>query len=251
MWSKDAKNQQSGSDDDEDEDEDDSEESSEDEAGGPSKSAAAQELSREERKNQKKARKEAAIAKAKAAAVQVGDLPPSDSEDESEDDMPANPNHSKAARKQAIAPVKKADDVDEVAEGVAKISVSKQPQSRKERESAEAALAKERYMKMHLAGKTDEAKADMARLAEIRAKREADKARREVCSSGSGFCVHRHQLTHFHFYNIRPKRKNVRRRRPSSGLRSRRRRRRSVRLPWASPLLPRRVVRVRSRARTD
>lgn len=181
MWSQDAKKQQSGSDDD-DEDEDSSEEESDDDGAGPSQSAAAAELSREERKNQKKARKEAAIAKAKAASIQVGDLPPSDSdESDDDDDMPANPNHSKAARKQAIAPVKKKDDdVDEVAEGVAKVSVSKQPQSRKERESAEAALAKERYMKMHLAGKTDEAKADMARLAEIRAKREADKARREV-----------------------------------------------------------------------
>lgn len=194
MWSNDAKKKkQNGSDDSDDdsEDEDDSEESSDDEAGGPSKGTAAQELSREERKNQKKARKDAAIARAKAAAIQVGDLPPSDSEDESDDDMPANPNHSKAARKQAIAPVKKpADEVDEVAEGVAKVSVSKQPQSRKERESAEAALAKERYMKMHLAGKTDEAKADMARLAEIRAKREADKARRDVCDTGSQFFVH-------------------------------------------------------------
>lgn len=189
MWSQDAKkkNGSDDDDDDDDEDEDDSDDSSEEEAGGPSKgAAAAQELSREERKNQKKARKDAAIAKAKAAAIQVGDLPPSDSEDESDDDMPANPNHSKAARKQAIAPVKKAaDEVDEVAEGVAKVSVSKQPQTRKERESAEAALAKERYMKMHLAGKTDEAKADMARLAEIRAKREADRARREVCGIDS------------------------------------------------------------------
>lgn len=184
MWSKDSKRNESGSDD--DSDEDSSEEESDDE---PGPSAAAAELSREDRKKEKQARKAAAIAKAKAAAIQVGDLPPSDSDEDSDsddDDMPANPNHSKAARKQAIAPVAKkaADtdaDVDEAAAGVAKMGVSKQPMSRKERDSQEAALAKERYMKMHLAGKTDEAKADMARLAEIREKRAADKARRDVC----------------------------------------------------------------------
>lgn len=165
----------------------DSEESSEEESGsddeaGPSNSSAAQQLSREDRKKDKQARKAAAVARAKAAAVQVGDLPPSDSEEDEDDNMPANPNHSKAARKQATIP-KKADsdedeEVEQAAKGVAKMSVK--PQSRKERESAEAAAAKERYMKLHLAGKTDQAKADMARLAEIRAKREADKARREV-----------------------------------------------------------------------
>lgn len=183
MWSKGAKKNESGSDDD-DSDEDSSEEESDDE---PGPSAAAAELSREDRKKEKQARKAAAIAKAKAASVEVGDLPPSDSESDDDDDdlMPANPNHSKAARKQAIAPVaKKADpdaDVDQAAAGVSKMSVSKQPMTRKERDSQEAALAKERYMKMHLAGKTDEAKADMARLAEIREKRAADKARRDVC----------------------------------------------------------------------
>lgn len=182
MWGQDPKNSQGGSDDDDDDDSESEEEDSDDEVG-PSKAGPGQDLSREERKKEKKIRKEAAIARAKKAAIQVGDLPPSDSDDgssESDDDMPANPNHSKAARKQAIAPVKKPDDDDvgETAAGVSKMAISQKPQSRKERESAEAALAKERYMKAHLAGKTDEAKADLARLAEIRAKREADRARR-------------------------------------------------------------------------
>lgn len=40
------------------------------------------------------------------------------------------------------------------------------------REEIEKQKAKERYMKMHLAGKTDQAKADLARLAIIRKQRE-------------------------------------------------------------------------------
>lgn len=191
MWSEDAKKKMGGSGSDDSDSDEDSEEDSDDDAG-PSNATPAQELSREERKKEKKARKDAAIAKAKAGAIQVGDLPPSESEDDDEDDdMPSNPNHSKAARKQTIPVVKKDEDedVEEAAEGVSKMSVSK-PLTRKERDSAEAAAAKERYMKAHLAGKTDEAKADMARLAEIRAKRAADKARREVCYPGWRFMVY-------------------------------------------------------------
>uniref|UniRef100_A0A8D2ZZZ6 Casein kinase substrate phosphoprotein PP28 domain-containing protein n=1 Tax=Scophthalmus maximus TaxID=52904 RepID=A0A8D2ZZZ6_SCOMX len=44
--------------------------------------------------------------------------------------------------------------------------------SRREREEIEKHKAKERYMKMHLAGKTDQAKADLARLAIIKKQRE-------------------------------------------------------------------------------
>ncbi|PSR97737.1 casein kinase substrate phospho protein PP28-domain-containing protein [Coniella lustricola] len=181
MWSEDAKKNASDSGSESD-DEEDSEESSEDEAG-PSRGPVQEEMSREDRRKEKKARKEAAIAKAKAASIQVGDLPPSDSEEE-DDDMPANPNHSKAARKQAIAPPKEEEegDVEEATEAVSKMSV-KQPQSRRERESAEAAAAKERYMKQHLAGKTDEAKADIARLQRIREERERARLQREVCLS--------------------------------------------------------------------
>jgi hypothetical protein len=45
-------------------------------------------------------------------------------------------------------------------------------ESRKEREARQAEEARKRYQELHLAGKTSEAKADMARLAEIRRKRE-------------------------------------------------------------------------------
>ncbi|KAE9572384.1 28 kDa heat- and acid-stable phosphoprotein [Colletotrichum fructicola] len=167
MWSADTKKDDSGS------DEDDSEEESEEESDSDDAKPQA-EQSRADRKAAAKARKEAAIAKKKGQAVEVGDLPPSDSEEESDDDMPANPNHSKAARNQTKAPPK---EVEEATEGVKKLAVAN---NRKERESMEAALAKERYRKLHEAGKTDEAKADMARLRLIREQRAADAARREA-----------------------------------------------------------------------
>ncbi|CAO2627562.1 28 kDa heat- and acid-stable phosphoprotein [Lemmus lemmus] len=44
--------------------------------------------------------------------------------------------------------------------------------SRREREEIEKQKAKERYMKMHLAGKKEQAKADLARLSIIRKQRE-------------------------------------------------------------------------------
>ncbi len=50
--------------------------------------------------------------------------------------------------------------------------------SRREREEIEKQRAKERYDKLHAAGKTDQAKADLARLALIREKREQEAAKR-------------------------------------------------------------------------
>ncbi|KXX82377.1 28 kDa heat- and acid-stable phosphoprotein [Madurella mycetomatis] len=178
MWSEDAQKQLRAADEEsEEESEEESDEDEEDEGGAAGTSSmSAAELSREERKREKKARKEAAIARAKKQAVQVGDLPPSDSEEESDDDnddMPANPNHSRQARSQTKAP-----EVDEAADGVQGLSVG--APSRRERESLQAAQAKERYRKLHEAGKTDEAKADLARLKLIREKREAEAARRQA-----------------------------------------------------------------------
>lgn len=45
-------------------------------------------------------------------------------------------------------------------------------ESRKEREARQAEEARKRYQELHLAGKTAEAKADLARLAEVRRRRE-------------------------------------------------------------------------------
>jgi hypothetical protein len=170
MWADGAK-KRDGEDEDE---EDDSDEEDSEEGAGPSATAN---LSREERKREKKARKEAAMAKSQGKAVQVGDLP-SDSEEDSEDEdqFLSNPNHSTASRKQAaVAPT----TVEAATEGVKDLQVSGTP-SRRERESMEAAQAKERYRRLHESGKTDEAKADLARLRVIREKREAEAARKVV-----------------------------------------------------------------------
>ena len=167
----------------EEEEESSEEESSEDEV------VEKAEMTREERKAAAKARKEAAIARQKNKVAQPGDMP-SSSEESEEDDMPANPNHSKAARSQA-SNVRTAEE--DTTEGMSKLSVAakKKPVgelSRREREALQAQQAKERYQKLHEAGKTDEAKADLARLKLIRERREAEAARKQVCTQASA-CI--------------------------------------------------------------
>jgi len=49
------------------------------------------------------------------------------------------------------------------------------------REALEAAAAKERYWKLQEAGKTDQARADLARLALIRKEREEKAKQRKAC----------------------------------------------------------------------
>ncbi|KAK7932275.1 28 kDa heat- and acid-stable phosphoprotein [Apiospora marii] len=172
------------------EEESSEEESSDEDDAGPSSKTPAAELTREERRKQKADQKAAAIAK-KKKVVQVGDMPSDDSEESSDDDsapMPANPNHSKASRNMAKTPRTKEEDEDvaSATKGMKKLSTKSGapaagvPMSRRERESMEAAAAKERYRKLHEAGKTDEAKADMARLALIREKRAAEAARKQA-----------------------------------------------------------------------
>jgi Casein kinase substrate phosphoprotein PP28 len=138
-------------------------------------------MTREERRAAAKAKKEAAIARKTNITAQPGDLPSSSGDEGSEDNMPANPNHSKAARNQAkYVP-------QETTEAVKNLTISskaageKAELSRREREAIQAQQAKQRYQKLHEAGKTDEAKADLARLKVIREKREAEAARKQVC----------------------------------------------------------------------
>lgn len=172
------KNPNDSSSEEEDSDEDSS--SDEEEADKPV-------LTREQRRAAAKAKKEAAIAKKQGKVPQAGDMPSSSEEDSEEDDMPANPNHSKAARNQAtLAP----EPLDDVTEGVKELGIGGKAKakpieqlSRREREAVQAQQAKERYQKLHEAGKTDEAKADLARLKLIREKREAEAARKLVSTS--------------------------------------------------------------------
>jgi len=172
MWG-DIKPKTLDEEDDEDEDEESSEEESSENESNPKEA-----LSREQAKAAKKARKLAAIAKQKGKAA-VGDMPAS-SEDEDEDDdadMPANPNHSAKARTQAATIVVPADP-EAAAKDKSKTPVSQL--SRREREALQAQQAKERYQKLHAEGKTDEARADLERLALVRERRAAEAARKKA-----------------------------------------------------------------------
>lgn len=194
MWAEDTKGSNSDESSEEDSSEEESsEEESDDDEDKKKAAAAAEAATREDRKAQKKARKEAALARQKAKNVQVGDLPSSDEDEDEEDDeagLPANPNHSKASRKmaaKAVAPPKGDDDEDEdsdvdgVTQGVKDLSTL----SRREREAIEAQQAKEKYQRLSAQGKTDEAKADLARLKVIREQRAAEAARRQVSQTAA------------------------------------------------------------------
>ena len=195
------------------EEEDSSEEESSEEEEDVNKPA----LSREERRAAAKAKKEAAIARKKGKVPQAGDMPSSSEEESEDDDMPANPNHSKAARNQAnLAPV----PIDEVTDGVKDLGVGGKGKakpvgelSRREREAVQAQQAKERYQKLHEAGKTDEAKSDLARLKKIREDRENAAARKQVRSP----CRNRLRVMLTVF---RPRKKNARKRKKPRRIKS-------------------------------
>jgi Casein kinase substrate phosphoprotein PP28 len=158
----------------EEDEESSSEESSEEEEGSAGPSAAlAEDITREQRRREVKARKEAAAAKKHQVGAQPGDLPSSESDEEEQSDseLPANPNHTAKSRSQATKgpvaePPADTNDVSQL--------------SRREREAIQAQQARERYLKLHAEGKTEEARADLARLAVVRERREAEKARKEA-----------------------------------------------------------------------
>lgn len=130
-------------------------------------------MTREARRAAAKAKKQAALLKRNKAPAQPGDLPPSDSEGEDED-LPINPNHTAKSRSQLV----KNDDSDE--EKPKKVVKDLSQLSRREREAIEAQQARERYLKLHAEGKTEEARSDLARLAIIREQREAERARKQA-----------------------------------------------------------------------
>ena len=154
------------------------EESSSDEESdgglGSSKAPGSGEMTREQRREAAKLKKQAAIARKNKKATEVGDMPSNSEEDESDDeDMPANPNHTAKARNQARAATGPSDEA-----SIPKKPADKENLSRREREALQAQQAKERYQKLHAEGKTDEARADMARLKLIREQRDAATARK-------------------------------------------------------------------------
>jgi len=178
-----------------DSDEADSEEESEEEEDSESDDSTsnakpkggAAPLTREERRAKAKAVKDAKRAAAGKSSNAANREMPTDSsaeDDSSEDDSsedendtPANPNHSRAAANQVRAPTSVSTDKPAAGKpGAGKPDMSNL--SRREREAVEAQQARERYMKLHMEGKTDEARADLARLALVKERREAEAARK-------------------------------------------------------------------------
>ena len=84
-----------------------------------------------------------------------------------------NPN----AKKSSSQVVMKAKDMDE--------NAAPQELSRREREAIEKERAAAYYLKKHLAGETDEAKKDLARLAEVKRRREEAEKRKEEEEAGT------------------------------------------------------------------
>ncbi|KAE8375300.1 casein kinase substrate phospho protein PP28-domain-containing protein [Aspergillus bertholletiae] len=178
LWREPDDDATSSSQDDKEEEEEEEEEEDVSESGGESSkedtkpgtsSSATPEMTREERRAAVKAKKQAAIAKRNL--VQPGDLPPSDSESENgrssdgDEDLPSNPNHTTKSRSQ-LKDSNPEQDMSQL--------------SRREREAIEAQQERERYLKLHAEGKTEEARADLARLAIIRERREAERLRKEA-----------------------------------------------------------------------
>ena len=99
------------------------------------------------------------------------------SEDEEPSQVLANPNRANPLKIEDLnidpdAPVVKKKVDKSVPAG------PKPVLSRREKEAADAAEAKRRYDKLHEAGKTVEAKTDLARLEEVKKKREQQQATR-------------------------------------------------------------------------
>ncbi len=167
----------------EEESSEDEEEESSDSAGeGPASSKPKpEEMTREQRREAAKLKKQRAIARKNAKQAAPGDMPSSEEEESSEDgdeDMPANPNHTAKSRSQASkvpsaaagpAPSARAGGGEDMAN-----------LSRREREALQAQQARERYQKLHAEGKTDEARADLARLKLVKERREAEAARKQA-----------------------------------------------------------------------
>ncbi|XP_017074850.1 28 kDa heat- and acid-stable phosphoprotein [Drosophila eugracilis] len=86
-----------------------------------------------------------------------------------------NPNRVTKKATQKLSAIKLDDGPGTDGKGSAKPELS-----RREREQIEKQKARQRYEKLHAAGKTTEAKADLARLALIRQQREEAAAKREA-----------------------------------------------------------------------
>lgn len=103
-----------------------------------------------------------------------------DSEEESSSDEESESKRRSGV--EGLIEIENPNRVSQKSKKVSEVDVSAPRElSRREREEIEKQKSKERYMKLHLEGKTDQAKADLARLAIIKKQREdAAKKRDEL-----------------------------------------------------------------------
>lgn len=102
----------------------------------------------------------------------------SNSEEESSSDDDSETR--KRSGVEGLIEIENPNRVSQKSKKVAELDVSAPKElSRREREEIEKQKSKERYMKLHLEGKTDQAKADLARLAIIKKQREDAAKKRE------------------------------------------------------------------------
>jgi len=106
----------------------------------------------------------------------------SGSEEESSEEESSSEDEGKAKGAAGMIEIENPNRRVKAQKKVTDISVTKaKPElSRREREEIEKARAKANYQKLHAEGKTDEARADLARLAIIRKQREDAAKKREV-----------------------------------------------------------------------
>lgn len=101
----------------------------------------------------------------------------SGSEDESSSD---DETERKRSGVEGLIEIENPNRVSQKSKKVAELDIEAPKElSRREREEIEKQKSKERYMKLHLEGKTEQARADLARLAIIKKQREEAAKKRE------------------------------------------------------------------------
>lgn len=102
------------------------------------------------------------------------------SSSESEEETSSDDEQPKRKGVEGLIEIENPNRVSQKSKKVVEIDVNAPKElSRREREEIEKQKAKERYMKLHLEGKTEQARADLARLAIIKKQREDAAKKRE------------------------------------------------------------------------
>uniref|UniRef100_A0A1A8FKV1 Pdgfa associated protein 1a n=1 Tax=Nothobranchius korthausae TaxID=1143690 RepID=A0A1A8FKV1_9TELE len=104
----------------------------------------------------------------------------SSSESEEESSSDEESENKRRSGVEGLIEIENPNRVSQKSKKVAEVDVSAPRElSRREREEIEKQKSKERYMKLHLEGKTEQARADLARLAIIKKQREDAAKKRE------------------------------------------------------------------------